>query len=50
MVSGALRETRGAYMKPADWIVLLPAVNNGWSFAAFVIVVLVSLYLSRRVP
>jgi hypothetical protein len=35
-------------MKPADWIALLPAVNNGCAFAAFVIVVLVSLYFGHR--
>jgi membrane protein implicated in regulation of membrane protease activity len=35
-------------MKPADWIALLPAVNNGWAFAAFVVVVVVSLYFGRR--
>ncbi len=38
-------------MKPADWIALLPAVNNGWSFAAFVIVVAVTLFFrSRDIP
>jgi hypothetical protein len=35
-------------MKPVDLITLLPAVNNGWAFAAFVVVVAVSLYLGRR--
>jgi hypothetical protein len=35
-------------MKPTDLIPLLPAVNNGWAFAAFVIVVAVTLYLRRR--
>jgi hypothetical protein len=35
-------------MKPADWIALLPAINNGWAFAAFVIVVIVTLYFGHR--
>ena len=35
-------------MKPADWIALFPAINNGWAFSAFVIVVVVTLYLGRR--
>jgi hypothetical protein len=35
-------------MKPTDLIALLPAINNGWAFAAFIIVVLVWLYLTRR--
>lgn len=35
-------------MKPTDVIALLPAVNNGWAFAAFVIVVVLWLYLGRR--
>ena len=35
-------------MKPTDWIAVLPAVNNGWAFAAFVIVVVLSLYFGRR--
>ena len=35
-------------MKPADWIALLPAVNNGWAFAAFVILMAVTLYFGRR--
>jgi hypothetical protein len=35
-------------MIPTSLIALLPAVNNGWAFAAFVIVVAVSLYLDRR--
>lgn len=34
-------------MKPADLVTLLPAVNNGWTFAAFVIVVVVTLYYRR---
>jgi hypothetical protein len=35
-------------MKPSDLITLLPAINNGWAFAAFVLVVLVTLYLGHR--
>lgn len=35
-------------MKLADFISLLPTVNNGWAFAAFVILVVVWLYLDRR--
>jgi hypothetical protein len=35
-------------MKPTDLISLLPAINNGWAFAAFVIVILAWLYLARR--
>jgi hypothetical protein len=35
-------------MKPTDLIPLLPAVNNGWAFAAFVIIVAVMLCLQRR--
>jgi hypothetical protein len=27
---------------------MLPATNNGWAFAAFVLVVAVTLYLGRR--
>ncbi|MFK4719745.1 hypothetical protein ABIE89_000845 [Bradyrhizobium niftali] len=35
-------------MKPSDLMTLLPAINNGWTFAAFIVVVLVTLYLGRR--
>ena len=35
-------------MKPTDWIALIAAVNNGWAFAAFVIVVLLIVYSSHR--
>lgn len=35
-------------MKPAGLIALLLAVNNGWAFATFVILVALSLYLNRR--
>lgn len=35
-------------MKPTDLISLIPAVNNGWTFAAFVVVALVWLCVSRR--
>jgi len=35
-------------MKPTDLIALLPAVNNGWAFAAFVILIVASLYFGRR--
>jgi hypothetical protein len=31
-------------MKPTDLLPLLPAVNNGWAFAAFVILVAIWLY------
>jgi hypothetical protein len=35
-------------MKPTDLILMLPAINNGWAFAAFLIGLGVWLYLSRR--
>jgi hypothetical protein len=35
-------------MKLTDLIALISAVNNGWAFAAFVIVLVVSLYYRRR--
>jgi hypothetical protein len=35
-------------MKPTDLIAVLPAINNGWAFAAFVIVVTMWLYLHRQ--
>lgn len=35
-------------MKPEDWIVIVPAINNGWAFATFVIIVAISLYVERR--
>jgi hypothetical protein len=35
-------------MKPTDWIAILPAINNGWTFAAFIVVIGISLYFSRR--
>lgn len=35
-------------MKPTDLLPLLPAINNGWAFAAFVVVVAVTLYFGRR--
>jgi hypothetical protein len=35
-------------MKPTELITLLLAVNNGWAFAAFLIVIALSLYLNRR--
>jgi hypothetical protein len=37
-------------MKPTDLLPLLPAINNGWTFAAFVLVLAVSVYLSRKQP
>jgi len=43
-----LTRTVEAPMKPADWIPLLPVINNGWAFAAFVIVLAVTLYFGRR--
>jgi len=35
-------------MKPTDVIALLPAVNNGWAFAAFLTGLAVWLYIDRR--
>lgn len=35
-------------MKPTDLLPLLAAIDNGWAFAAFVVVVAVTLYLGRR--
>jgi len=35
-------------MKPTDLLPLLPAVDNGWAFAAFVVLMLVWLYWERR--
>jgi hypothetical protein len=35
-------------MKPAEWIAILPAINNGWAFAAFIIVIGISVYFNRR--
>ncbi len=35
-------------MKPTDLIPLLPAVNNGWAFAAFVIIAALWLCFGRR--
>lgn len=35
-------------MKPSDLIALLPAINNGWAFAAFVLLIALTLYLGRR--
>jgi hypothetical protein len=35
-------------MKPTDLIPLLAAVDNGWAFAAFVVVAVLWLYLDRR--
>lgn len=35
-------------MKPTDLFALLPAVNNGWAFAAFLIGLAVCLYIDRR--
>lgn len=35
-------------MKPTDWIAVLPAVNNGWTFAAFLVVVALTLYFGRK--
>jgi hypothetical protein len=35
-------------MKPADLFPLLGAVNSGWTFAAFVVIVGVYLYVGRR--
>jgi hypothetical protein len=35
-------------MKPTDLIPLIPAINNGWAFAAFVVAIGAWLYLSRR--
>jgi hypothetical protein len=35
-------------MNPAALIALLPTVNNGWAFAAFVLLLAVSIYFGRR--
>ena len=38
-------------MKPTDLIPLVPAINginNGWAFAAFIVVVAVMLYFARQ--
>jgi hypothetical protein len=35
-------------MKPTDWIALLPALNNGWAFAAVLVLVLLSLCSDRH--
>jgi hypothetical protein len=35
-------------MNSAALVALLPAVNNGWAFAAFVILLGVSIYFGRR--
>jgi hypothetical protein len=35
-------------MKPTDLIPLISAINNGWAFAAFIVVVAVWLYLRQR--
>jgi hypothetical protein len=48
MTLAGLNANRGGLMKPIDLLALLPAINNGWAFAAFVIVVAVTLYFNRR--
>jgi hypothetical protein len=45
---GASREPVEALMNSAALIAMLPAVNNGWAFAAFVLLLAVSIYLGRR--
>jgi hypothetical protein len=35
-------------MKLSDLAALLPAVNNGWTFAAFVVGVAAYIYVNRR--
>jgi hypothetical protein len=35
-------------MQLAPWFTALPAVQNGWTFAAFLILLAVWLWLSRR--
>jgi hypothetical protein len=35
-------------MKSAALIAMLPAVNNGWAFAAFILLLAVSIYLGRQ--
>ena len=35
-------------MNPAALIAMLPAVNNGWAFAAFVFLLAASIYFGRR--
>lgn len=44
----ASREPVEALMNPAALIAMLAAVNNGWAFAAFVLLLAVSLYFGRR--
>jgi type III secretory pathway component EscR len=48
LTRGSLTRIVEATLKPTDLIALLPAVNNGWAFAAFVIGLAVYLYLGRR--
>jgi hypothetical protein len=48
MTLAGFNANRGGLMRPTDLFALLPAVNNGWAFAAFVIVMAVTLYFSRR--
>jgi hypothetical protein len=35
-------------MKPHDLLAVIPAVTNGWTFAAFVLGIAVLLFLNRR--
>jgi len=35
-------------MNPTQLIAILPAINNGWAFTAFLIGLVVWLYLRRR--
>jgi hypothetical protein len=44
---GLTRESRGLEMKLTDWLSILPTVQNGWTFAALV-AVLLYLHFSRR--
>jgi hypothetical protein len=37
-----------AFMKLIDWIPLVTAVNNGWSFAALALVLVAWLYVRRK--
>jgi hypothetical protein len=35
-------------MKPTDLLPLIPAINNAWEFAAFIIIIGAWLYLQLR--
>jgi hypothetical protein len=37
-------------MKSIEWLAIIPTVNNGWAFSAFVVLVLAYLYSIRKDP